>query len=331
MPTTIRIATIADVPSMVELLLKDAHTREIHNTTLWKLADDAGRRVKDALTFALTAEKQPFRQIWLVADRGGTLAGLSHAIMLPVPPIYAGKWGDPGLLMPECFVSDDAPPGTLAALIEASEGHLRAAGAELILSSCITGHERRSCLEAGGYEPLTLYLSKSRLTTQTPSAVVCSASEADIEGIVELSAQNRVVLNQLDAFWTPHPQADERFSSWMRRSLTLRDRDMLVCREPHRLAGYVIAQPASRLHFPPAHDISSTGVIDDYFHRQYANPQRVDDAGNDAIALLRGAETAFAARGITSALVVCPAAWTSKIWVLKRAGYTTAITWMIKR
>jgi hypothetical protein len=331
MAAKIRTATIADVPQMIDLLLRDARSREIHDPALWKLADDAGAHIGEALTFALTAEKQPFRQIWLVAYCDGALAGVVHAMMLPVPPIYAGNWGDPGLLMPDCFVSDDAPPATRPALMQAGESHLRAAGAELLLSSCVTGHQWRTCLEAGGYEPLTLYLSKSGLTPQAPSAVICPATDDDIEGIVDCSAENRIALGRLDAFWTPHPQADERFRSWIRRSLTLRDRDMLVCREPHGLAGYAIAQPASHLHFPPAHDISTTGVIDDYFHRQYADPERVDDAGDDAITLLRGAETAFAARKTTSALVVCPAAWTSKIRVLERAGYKTAMMWLIKR
>jgi len=34
---------------------------------------------------------------------------------------------------------------------------------------------------------------------------------------------------------------------------------------------------------------------------------------------------------MSAAVVVCPAAWTSKITVLERAGYKTAIMWMIKR
>lgn len=50
-----------------------------------------------------------------------------------------------------------------------------------------------------------------------------------------------------------------------------------------------------------------------------------------ASSLLRAAEAAFVDRGMSAAVVVCPAAWTSKITVLERAGYKTAIMWMIKR
>src|SRR4029079_6706799 len=111
----------------------------------------------------------------------------------------------------------------------------------------------------------------------------------------------------------PHPQADARFNVWMKRSLTLRDRDMLVTASPGDLDGYGIAQPASRLHFPPAHDIAATGIIDDYFHTEFADPADLKNGGRGATSLLRAAEAAFADRGVKAALVVCPAAWSSKI------------------
>ena len=111
----------------------------------------------------------------------------------------------------------------------------------------------------------------------------------------------------------------------------MNDRDMLVCGTPEALDGYVIAQPASRLHFPPAHDIRATGVIDDYYHREYSNPAELHDGVEAASSLLCAAEAAFVDRGMSAAVVVCPAAWTSKITVLERAGYKTAIMWMIKR
>jgi len=160
---------------------------------------------------------------------------------------------------------------------------------------------------------------------------VRAASEEDIEGIVARSAEHRSILNELDEFWTPHPEANPRFENWMKKSLSFNDRDMLVTGPPDALEGYAIAQPASRLHFPPAHDISATGVIDDFFHRQYADPAHVHGGGAATQALLRAAEASFAGRGITTAFVVCPAGWTSKIAVLKDAGYKTAMAWMIKR
>ena len=106
---------------------------------------------------------------------------------------------------------------------------------------------------------------------------------------------------------------------------------MMVLGTSEDLEGYIIAQPASRLHFPPAHDITGTGVIDDYYHPELANPAALDRGNNGARALLRAAEAAFANRGMGTAFVVCPAGWTSKIEFLESAGYETAMVWSIKR
>jgi hypothetical protein len=331
MPAEVRAATLADLSPMVELLMQDARNRQAHDPILWALADDARQQVEEAVKFALTEQKQPFRQKWLVAETDDGIVGIIHSALLPVPPIYAGKWGEPGLLMPECFVAQNAPSGTIEALVDAAEADLRGAGAELLLASFIHGDDWRSCFEERGYKPLTLYLAKSAFENAPAPAGVRSASEGDIEGIVSRSAENRAILAQLDVFWTPHAEANDRFRNWMKRSLTFEDRDMLVAGSPDALEGYVIAQPASRLHFPPAHDITATGVIDDYFHGEYSNPAKMQDGAGSATSLLRAAEAAFAGRGARTALVVCPAAWTSKIAVLQNAGYTTAMVWMVKR
>lgn len=331
MTAKIRAATLTDLPMMVELLLQDSQNRQAHNPALWALAEDAHEKVEEAVRFALTAEKQTFRQKWLVAEADGTLVGIIHSALLPVPPIYAGEWGDPGLIMPECFVTESAPHGTLAALVEAAEADLRGVGAELLVASFVSGDQVRSCFEERGYKPITLYLAKVGFDGTTPSGDVRPASEDDIGEIVRRSAENRRILFALDAFWTPHLEADVRFGSWMRRSLTLQDRDMLVAGDPNDLDGYIIAQPASRLHFPPAHDISSTGVIDDYFHRDYSDPEKVQDGGKGAAALLEAAEAAFAARNAKVAMIVCPAAWISKLSILEKTGYKTAMVWMVNR
>ena len=330
MTAKIRAATPSDLSSMADLLMQDAALRQAHNPTLWALADDARQRIADAVTFALTAEKQPFRQQWLVAESDGKLVGIIHTARLPVPPIYEGKWGDPGLLMPETFVSQDAPEGTLDALIDAAEADLRTSGAALLLASFVCGDEWNSAFQRLGYEPLTLYLSKSGLEPASPSSSTRAATARDIDGIIARSAENRTILHELDVFWTPHPEANTRFGNWMKKSLTLTDRDMIVSGPPEALDGYVIAQPASSLHFPPAHDISATGVIDDFFHRQYADPAEMSE-GDGGFALLQAAEGAFAARGTTTTFVVCPAAWASKVALLQNAGYNTAMVWMIKR
>ncbi|WP_299693305.1 hypothetical protein [uncultured Tateyamaria sp.] len=331
MPQTIRPATPQDIPRLIDLLLVDAQERFAVDRILWTMADDAPEQIKQALTFALTADAQPFRQFWQVAEDAGRVTGVIHSMLLPVPPIYAGQFGDPGLILPDSVVVPDAPDGTVDALLAAAEDALRDAGAQITLSSYVTGADWRHAFQRRGYDPLTLYLSRTDLSaTATPPAIRLAAAE-DVPGIVRRSAENRQVLFDIDTFWDIHPDADARFSRWMTRSLTLRDRDMFVSGPADRLDGYVIAQPASRLHFPPAHDIGKVGVIDDYYHPDMADPTRLANVGHGATTLLRAAEGAFAARDVRAAFVVCPAGWQSKIDVLTAAGFETAMIWSIKR
>ncbi|MEQ8903627.1 MAG: hypothetical protein RID62_20645 [Roseovarius sp.] len=331
MTQNIRPATPEDISRLVDLLMLDAQERHAEDAILWKMADDAPAQIEKALTFALTAEQQPFRQFWHVADDGAQITGVIHAMLLPVPPIYAGPFGEPGLILPDSFVLADAPNGTLEGLLAAAEDALHEAGARIKLASFDTGEVWRTAFESSGYEPLTLYLSRSDLGDKGIPAGVRPATEEDVPGIVARSAENREVLFDIDPFWEVHPEADPRFSAWMTRSLTLRDRDMMVLGPSEDLQGYIIAQPASRLHFPPAHDITGTGVIDDYYHLELASLRALDQGSEGASALLRAAEAAFADRGIGAAFVVCPAGWPSKIELLESAGYETAMVWSIKR
>jgi hypothetical protein len=331
MTARIRVATPADVPDMVDLLIDDAQQRQRLDATLWSVGGDAGASVAEALRFALGADEQPFRQKWLLAEAGTELVGIAHTMLLPVPPIYAGKWGEPGLMLEDCAVGSAAPTGTADALIEAAEADLTTAGARLLLASSVPDGQWQACYERHGYERLTLYLSKDLAGSSERPDEIRAATEGDIPGIVMRSAENRRALAALDEFWTPHAEADTRFGNWMRRSLSLADRDMLLAGPAALPDGYAIAQPASRLHFPPAHDIAATGFIDDYFHAEYADPCVLRNGGQGAVALLLVAEAALVGRGFKCALVVCPAAWASKRSVLEGAGYRTALVWMIKR
>ena len=187
MTAEIRAAAPSDIVSMVDLLMQDAARRHARDAALWALDGDARRKVEDALTFALTEQKQPFRQKWLVAQSDDkpadhNLVGIIHTLRLPVPPIYAGRWGDPGLLMPETLVTDDAPAGTLDALVDAAEADLLASGAELLLASWVCGDESDAALRGRGYQPLTLYLSKSGFETASQPPGVRAAAERDIDG-----------------------------------------------------------------------------------------------------------------------------------------------------
>ncbi|MGR3804869.1 hypothetical protein [Marinibacterium profundimaris] len=330
MAPTIRPATTDDIAALVDLLLQDAEARRAVDPILWKIDDDAPTQIEKALTFALTAEQQPFRQIWQVAEEAGALTGVIHSMLLPVPPIYAGPLGDPGLILPDSFAAPGASNGTVDALVAAAEKALQDSGARILLSSYVTGQDWQDSFARRNYAPLTLYLSRSDLGDTAPPATVRPATEADVPGIVARSALHRKNLIQIDPFWETHPEADARFGAWMTRSLSLLDRDMRVIGPADDLDGYVIAQPASRLHFPPAHDITGTGVIDDFHHRDLTDIATLD-GGEGAAALIHAAEAALARRGMGADFVVCPAGWPSKIALLEGLGYETAMVWSIKR
>lgn len=331
MPHTVRAATTADIPRIVALLLQDAKERRAVDPILWKMAEDAAAEIEQALHFALTADRQPFRQFWLVSEHECAITGVVHAMALPVPPIYAGRLGDPGLILPDSTVAPGAPAGTVEALVAAAEQALTEAGARILLSTWVTGADWRAAFEGRGYDPLTLYLSRTGIGDAAMPDSVRPATAQDVPGIVARSAENKRLLFEIDRFWERHPDADSRFGAWMTRSLTLPDRDMMVMGAPDELQGYVIAQPAARLHFPPAHDISGVGVIDDYYHPDFADLNARDAGGDGATALIRAAESAFAARGVDASFVVCPAGWPSKRAMLEAAGYATAMVWSIRR
>ncbi len=331
MSISIRPADIADLDEMVELLVADGEARQASDRTLWKMDAIAGDKVRSTVKAAMENERPPFRQQWLLAETDGRSVGVAHTILLPVPPIYAAELGAPGLLMEDCCLADDAPSGTAQALLDAAEADLVGAGARILLSSSAAGGMWEAEYGARDYEPLTLYLAKVGLRVPETFDGVRDATEDDLENIVRSSAENRRMLFDLDCFWKPHDDADARFGAWMRKSLTLTDRDMFVSETDSDFTGYVISHAVTSLHFPSPHDIGGVGVIDDFYHVDLADPATLRGGGAGAAALLHAAEAALKVRGKGAALIVCPAAWTSKIAVLEAAGYRRAITWFIKR
>lgn len=331
MTITVRPAGVNDLEPIAALMVRDAERRARQFPLLWQVASDATDRVIASIRAALENANPPFRQQWLVADDGGSLAGVAHSILLPVPPIYAGEFGPPGLIMEGSCVAQSAPPGSAETLLAAAERDLSAAGARIVLASSAGDGSWREVLAGASYAPLTLYLSGPAQIGEDAEDAVRKAVETDLPEIVLVSAENRRVLFALDSFWQPHPQADKRFGAWMKRSLTLSDRDMLVAEGARRLAGYAVAQPATALHFPAAHDVAGVGFIDDFFHDDFADPGGLSAGGSGATGLLRAAEARLAARGNRAALVVCPAAWRSKIELLEGMGYRSALTWHIRR
>ncbi|MDD7969954.1 hypothetical protein [Roseinatronobacter alkalisoli] len=328
---TIRPAERADIDQIAELLVADAEERCATDSGLWKLDQNARDKTISTIKTTMEAEKAPFRQQWLIAKAGDRLVGVTHSILLPVPPIYAGEFGPPGLIMEDCCIAQGTPAQTRHELLKAAEADLIGAGALILLASSVPGGAWEAEYAGQGYAPLTKYFAKTRLTRQTPFADVRQATEDDVPGIVAASAVHRRILNDLHPlFWKPHDDADTRFGAWMKRSLTLEDRDMFVSDDVGGIRGYAISHPATPLHFPTPHDISGIGVIDDFFHEAIENPDKLGGSGPEAVALFSVAAAARARRGNHSVLVVCPADWRSKIELLEKQGYRNAITWHIK-
>jgi GNAT superfamily N-acetyltransferase len=330
MPPTIRRATARDIPAMVGVLLTDAEHRSRQDPAIWPLAADPSARIKSALERGLAGSAPAPQELWLLAETAGRLVGLTHAMIVPVPPVY-GVAASPGLFLDDCFTIPDAPPETAEALLEATEAALRSAGAGDLIASHPAAGPWRPLYERHGFQPVTLYMAKHAFKARDLSSGLRNAAPEDVPGIVNLNADHRRTLAELNPrFWPLRPDAESRFKTWMSYSLTLKDRDMLVAGGPDDMHGYAIAQPISRLLMPAAHEIGAIGVIDDFYDRDFANVAALADDGATGAKLLSAAESAFARRGLGAALVVCPAAWTSKAELLRRQGYRTAKLWMFK-
>jgi hypothetical protein len=110
---------------MVALLTHDAQERRSLDPLLWRLAADAPARIERAVAAALNGSQTQARELWLVAEHAGRTVGVTHAMLVPVPPIYDSGASLPGLLLDDCFISAQAPSGTAEALVVATEVALR--------------------------------------------------------------------------------------------------------------------------------------------------------------------------------------------------------------
>jgi hypothetical protein len=218
-----------DIPAIVALLARDAEARQSFDSLLWHIAADAPARIEKLVGASLNASQSPVRDLWLVAEDEARIVGVMHAMLVPVPPIYDGSAGHPGLLLDDCFISTDAPSGAGEALLAATEAALIAAGAPRLIASCPAAGPLSTLYEQHGYEPVTLYMAKHGLRAEATPSGVRLANTEDISSIVRHSSQHRRTLAEINSrFWHMHPEADTRFDAWMRRSLSFKDRDMLV-------------------------------------------------------------------------------------------------------
>lgn len=327
MTTRILAAGPNDLERVTDLLLAGAQAHSALDPVLWKLEASPREKIRNAVQASIDEGKDR----WLLAQVGDDTVGLTHAMRVPVPPIYHGKFGEPGLLMEDSFVLPEAPSSVRSDLLLAAEDDLLKTGARMIIVTSVAGGAWEEEYARSGYNPITHYFSRTGLRCGIEFPNLRRAVESDIAGIVAASAVHRRKLEHLNpTFWHIHAEADERFRGWMTYSLKLQDRDMFVSEANGQLSGYAISQPATRLHFPTPHDIASVGVIDDYFHEGIDDTDSQAPPSQECLALLEMAEVARQNRGNNAVLVVCPAAWRSKIRLLEAAGYHKAITWSFK-
>jgi hypothetical protein len=108
MPPSIRPATPQDLPAIVALLTQDARERAPLDPLLWRIAPDDPTRIEKAVGAALNDPQVAARELWHVAEDTGRVVGVTHAMLVPVPPIYDSAAGAPGLLCDDCFMSAEA-------------------------------------------------------------------------------------------------------------------------------------------------------------------------------------------------------------------------------
>lgn len=322
----VRPASADDLASIGELLVQDAAERAAHDRSLWPTTADAAQRIAQALGDEVAGGGSVR---WLVAEAGGVVTAVARFGLIPCPPIYHLAGGSAFVLLEDTHASASAPADALASLIAAAEREARAMGAVIFLAACAPFQRTKlRALEAAGYSVVTQYLVKHELARGPLSAAVRPAAAPDVADIVAMSAKSQRALCEANAqMWKPHPDAPARFAAWMTYSLTLVDRRIFVSSEGDQ-GGFVIAQPVSPFHMPLSSARGHMGLIDDFWAASFAATEAAN--GSQARDLLNAAEIEFGRRGMTSAMLICPAAWPAKNRSVRSHGYRDGTTWMLK-
>lgn len=308
---TRRRAGAGDVGRLRPLLLAAARERTALEPDLWPPHPQAEARVQARLERDLA---QPERFAWFLAERNGEAVGAVSAGLFPAPPVYRSLLA--GLIGDDLYART---PEVMGPLLDEAEAFVREGGAAVLNAACpARASERLGHLAARGYRPLTLWMTRPVDPQATRPAAVRPATEADLPALVRLNAAAQEGKRRASPrFWTPHPEAPARFEAWMRHSLTLPDREVLVHGGPRGVDGFVVPQPTG---LPPAHDAARIGTLDDL----------AADAWATFRPLLEAAHQALAARGVRTVQAICPAGWPQRRAVLEGAGFRPANLWLLK-
>lgn len=259
---------------------------------------------------------------WILAEAEDNLT-VGRIAMIPAPPIYELK-GLAGVVLGTWPMEGTS--------IGPFDRHLRDRGAAMLVIACPAHDDaKRSQLEALGYTATTHYMLKPSLTQQHATPNIRAAAEADIPALVAFNREARERLYEANpAFWKSHPDAEARFGFWMKMSLTMRDRTILVSEHNGQPCGFLITQPPSPIQIPITLDDAKIGVIDDFHAVSFGASLTARHDPASASALLLIAEADFAKRGRTAAMAICPVAWHAKRGHLEEAGYKTQHTWFTR-
>lgn len=307
----VRRAQPRDAPRLMPVLLAEARARAALEPLLWPLHAKAHERLLDVLQSDFS---RPERRAWFLAEQRGVVVGVAEVGRYPAPPVYAellaGLTGD---------LWHAHTPTALTALLAACEDFGRSGQVACLNAACPAQDAHKlDLLRAHGYRPLTLWMTCKVEPSAPLPAHVRPATEADVPAMVRLNAAAQEGKRHANPrFWTPHAEAQARFAPWMRHSLTMADRDMLVSEQRGLVNGFVIVQPTN---LPPAHDPSGVATLDDL----------AADDWETFRALLGAAHHVGARRGLSTLQAICPAAWPERVQALTEAGFRTANLWLMK-
>lgn len=143
---TVREATLADVPAMVDLLERRRAAYQHYQPVFWKKAADSAEMSKAFLPFVMGKPET----VALAADQDGALLGFLIATPTPAPPVY----DVPG----PTYTVDDfavAAPEHWASAGQALLSRIETVGrqrgwAQIVVVSALRDLEKSTLLESGG-------------------------------------------------------------------------------------------------------------------------------------------------------------------------------------